>query len=99
MSDYATTHRGKPILPGSSWEATKGESRRYAASADANAAAEAIVALMAASRKRSFTVQWMPAHDGTGCRFEVIGVHTGNELAVATVDAEGRVTLTTEDQS
>ena len=92
------TENGAEILPGSSWDAARGESLRYAASEAAHATAEAIVALMAANRKRSFTVQWMPAHDGHGCRFEVIGVHTGNELAVVTVDADGRATMKSEDQ-
>lgn len=45
------------------------------------------------------TIQWMPDEEGRGCRFEVIGVHTGNFLAIADVDDEGRVTLRTLDES
>lgn len=77
----------------SSWEVARHEPGRWAASESAHAAAEALVALMAASRKRSVTVQWMPDDDGYGCRFEVISVRSGDYIAIVQIDNEGRVTL------
>jgi hypothetical protein len=77
--------------PGSSWEAASADPHRHAASPTADTTAKAIVILLAASRKRSMTVQWMPDEHGQGCRFEVIGVHTGNYLAIVDVDENGNV--------
>lgn len=81
----------RTIGPGSSWEAASADPHRHAASPEADAAAKAIVILLAAERKRSMTVQWMPDEHGRGCRFEVIGVHTGNYLAIVDLDENGKV--------
>lgn len=83
--------------PESSWAVARSTPGRWAASDAAQATAEALAALMAASCKRSMTVQWMPDEPGQGGRFEIIGVHTGNYLAIVTIDDEGRVTMNGEE--
>lgn len=65
----------------------------WAASPEAHSAAEACQALMAANRKRSITVQWMPSETDKGCRFEIIGVSTGALLGEVLIDEAGRVVL------
>lgn len=72
--------------------------QRWADSPAANAAAEAIVALIEAAPKRSRTIQWMPDEDGPGCRFEVIDVNTGGYVAIARVGESGLLALDEKEQ-
>jgi hypothetical protein len=61
----------------------------WAEATRAQIAAEAISTLLAASRKRTRTVQWMP--EWPGCRFEVIDARSGDLVDVVRIDAEGRL--------